>query len=344
MLNANGDMPRLAVDVVATRAWKDTAAPYWLYYALIGRRSLAEREPVRARFAGGVKSALNYEIQRDLSTATLPDAAVRLHEWASYLTRYPDYEGATLASGVEKMLSAYSGMQRAQIVHQVLADDDVTSKLDGGLAGRLLSNFFASLSLQVLTPPLMALYEKYVDIEGLSADQRAIIRGCLAVTTQKIDQSTVDATRARLQRVDQTAYEVEVVKWMDRFFDRKVTFDEHLKMLSATYVQRYSDCFWALYWERLTKVALDRSRTADFIATLGFWFDHGLNHFVGQPYLAQEFFMGLPEVLEDLRSQRAYGGVSHAIEDQAARQPWHLALQTYLKASKKKGLLGLLKR
>lgn len=343
MLRATADVPRAAVDAVALRGWKDAAVPYWLYYTLVGGRSLSEREPLRARFAAGAGSAMQYEIHRDVLAAGPAGVAAKLHEWAGYLARYPEAEQAILTRGVEKALLAHNGPQRSQIVHQLLADNEVANKLDPALAGRLLASFFGTLSLQVLTPPLMALYEKYVDFEGLNADQRALIRGCLAVTTQKIDQSTLDATRARLQRVDQVTYEAEVTKWMDRFFDRKVTFDEHLKMLSATYVPRHSDCFWALYWERLAKIALDRGRTAEFIDTLNFWFTKGLNEFVGQPFLAQEFFMGLPGALDDLRGQRGYGNVSRAIEDAAVREPWGSTLHEYLTA-KKKSLLGLLKR
>lgn len=344
MLTASPDMERVACEALRSASPKLKAAPYWLYYGLAGTRTLPERQSYRQLFAAGIENAVRYEVKRDLVANPLERAGALLEEWNTYLAQHPDMARQALQGAIEFGISYYTGQQRTHMVQQVLLHDAVVDRLDATVTTKLLRIFLSTVTLQVLPPSLVKLYQKFSDHQGLNDDQRAVMKGCLAMTGGKLDSATVSGTQNRLRKADKANYEAETAKWMKRFFDRGVSLQDQVNMLQAVYVPQYREVFWSLYWKWFGELALDRTRTADFIRALGFWFDEGLARFAGQPYVAQEFFMGLPDALEGIGSQKQYRQVARAINEQASRQPWYAVVCDYLSATKKKSIVRFLKR
>jgi hypothetical protein len=74
--------------------------------------------------------------------------------------------------------------------------------------------------------------------------------------------------------------------------------EQHVQHLTALYPLQPREQFWATYWEQFVQLLL--SHDADHIMEcFSFWFDESFHHLQGQEaYIAQSFFIGLPQVCE----------------------------------------------
>lgn len=82
-----------------------------------------------------------------------------------------------------------------------------------------------------------------------------------------------------------------------RLFEKGRIRERHLDMLMRTYQTYRPAQFWEIYKERLIQLLLstDAEHALEFFS---FWFDESFSCFADQPFVAQSFFVGLPQIFE----------------------------------------------
>lgn len=125
------------------------------------------------------------------------------------------------------------------------------------------------------------------------------------------------------QNVDQQKLEQERLAFeatISRLFDKKGALTSHEHDLPQIYTSERKALFWDYYWKQFIHSLLTQSpeHTLDL---LSFWFDNSFDSFGTTPYVAQEFFLGLPDALEATRKERGYKEMSYRI-DEKARKLW----------------------
>jgi len=82
-----------------------------------------------------------------------------------------------------------------------------------------------------------------------------------------------------------------------RLFEKGRIRDMHLSMLMRTY-QRYQPVqFWEVYKALLIQLPLSKE-TEHIFEFFSFWFNESFASLAHQPFIAQSFFIGLPQIFE----------------------------------------------
>jgi GTPase-associated protein 1, N-terminal domain type 2/GTPase-associated protein 1, middle domain len=118
-------------------------------------------------------------------------------------------------------------------------------------------------------------------------------------------------------------------------FERGRIRDMHLSQLMRTYQTCPPTQFWEIYKERLIQLLLSNNaeHTLEFFS---FWFDESFSSFAHQPFIAQSFFIGLPQIFElagkenegDLRKLSLK--MNTRAEQAPASYNWYALLQSLL--------------
>ena len=338
----------LIESAIAQRRRSQGASFSWLYCILIGDLTLADRERYRTRIhraAPDIAPAelVSYEIECDLVMAS-DNPVPKIEEWVTYAAGQPDVNRQMIVSkGLDILWHKARQVPRSTIAEQVLISDALKPHLNTFWKEKLISTYLSRLKIKRLSPETLHLYEEFFGLPGLDDDQRALIGGSLAMSTEQFAQGTQEALQSRLARQDQETYRQEAGSLISRFFAEDITLDSHIQMLLAVYVGHHSRIFWDIYWSNFQTLLRDSRRAKQSVDLLSFWFDESLVVFEAQPYLGQSFFMQLPSVLDDIRGTKGFNEAATRIGNLAVSKPWYSLIHEYL-TGKVKGIFGLLGR
>jgi hypothetical protein len=89
---------------------------------------------------------------------------------------------------------------------------------------------------------------------------------------------------------------------ISKLFEKGRIREMHLSILMRTYQRHSPEQFWEVYKERLIQLLLGHN-AEHVLELLSFWFDESFNVFGFKPYIAQCFFIGLPQVFDLARKE-----------------------------------------
>lgn len=107
---------------------------------------------------------------------------------------------------------------------------------------------------------------------------------------------------------------------------------EHREHLSALYGQSREQ-FWAFYWQRF-KGVMTAGEAQLITDLLSFWFDEAFATPLYVSYAPQEFYLGLPGVLESARKEQGFDDIGHQIDEHITqhnqeRYRWYPLIRKY---------------
>lgn len=107
------------------------------------------------------------------------------------------------------------------------------------------------------------------------------------------------------QKVDEQAQEEErkFIAQVGALLTKGTVRDQHLQHISSLCREESREVFWSFYQDRLIQV-LTSPDIEHILEVFTFWFDDGFQQLGAKPYLAQEFFIKLPQVFESARKER----------------------------------------
>jgi GTPase-associated protein 1, N-terminal domain type 2/GTPase-associated protein 1, middle domain len=125
-----------------------------------------------------------------------------------------------------------------------------------------------------------------------------------------------------------------------KLFAGKQTRARHEQELPKLYSLQQRELFWNCYWQNFSALLTHDAELG--LDLLTFWFDHAYDMFHQIPYLVQDFFLGLPVTLEEMRRERGYRDVAAQIRALRARYPkerynWYILVETYFSSNQEKG-------
>lgn len=106
---------------------------------------------------------------------------------------------------------------------------------------------------------------------------------------------------------------------------------EHREHLAELYEHSHEQ-FWAFYWQRFKEIMM--AGEVPLISELfSFWFDEAFSKAEYVSYAPQEFYLGLPEVLESARKEQGFASIRQQIDMIAQQNPeryrWYPLINTY---------------
>jgi hypothetical protein len=344
---ATRDNPRVLWDnVIDWRRKPSNSILLWLHYLSVAKLSLADRISHRKRLEAVEPGLLVYEFQRDIQAAGLRGFMPQLETWIKHAQDTPGIQSTLVSLGLETFWPTLQEDQKNTLAERMLSSDLLSPHIDDSWQSNLLASYLRGVKLRVLDPQVFHLYEKHYTHPGLDLRQQALIGGALAMTTGKFQGRSIPELQRWLASLAEPGYRAEAEKLIQRFFARDSGIDAHVGMLQATYLHRYSDTFWELYWAHFRDLLLDTSRTMEFVELLAFWFDKSPGMFSGLPYLVQGFFLQLPAMLQEAKEAKAtakdFQKAAQRINLQAAQEPWYPLIDQFFVEKKRKRLLGLL--
>ena len=124
------------------------------------------------------------------------------------------------------------------------------------------------------------------------------------------DVKEVQEVQTREQQVFETK--------MTKLFRGENALNYHYRL--AEFYNAYSHKqFWTAYWKQFIELFV--SQYTDFtLVLLKFWFDDSFTTLRDAPYIAQEFFLGLSEALEEAKKEKGFREAVRSIQEKAMRQ------------------------
>jgi len=223
----------------------------------------------------------------------------------------------------------------------LLADESIYPRLPETWRTRIIDVSLADALIELPNATQQRFYEQlsqYPDLP-MSPISSGVVRGVLALIRRRMKEEDVSIIHKSLSLSAEVNYKKQVQTLFETFFVTKTVNPTHLYLIQATYVSKERNSFWELYWEHFKTALLKNRQTAETVAILNLWFIH-LPALTGtRDYAAHEFFMGLPQVLETIRSTREYSSVGHAFEEQLNKMPWAALILKRLEVQRK-GFIG----
>lgn len=321
----------------------------WVYYLIVGRLSLDNREAFRSYITGHNRliepeMLIALEIEDDVRSVSLDRLLPLLETWLLHIEEWPlSQTKEVMTQAVNLIWPMVETSKQFSLSGELLASR-LLDYLDEPLVNTFVSTYFSRFQLGLLDSRVHDLVDRFVDHAALSSDQRAILEGSLAMTKGKFREQAVPEIRNWLSKLDHSQYKQEAQKLIVRFFSNKVTLDSHMEMLQATYNRQHQAEFWDIYWTNFKNMLLDKDNVSRAIDMLSFWFDEALPVFGDQPYLGPSFFMQLPSVLDELCQEKAFRPLAERLAKESAKLPWYVLLEPYLTISQKKGLFTFFKK
>ena len=264
-----------------------------------------------------------------------------LDEWLlhgqSLQERYPSWLTSILSCSLSSVWKKLGGNQRADFSELLLHDQKYARHLDEQWQVELLSTFFGNRSFISVKPVHEQIYESYYQNARLPNDVRAKLGGSLAMKRGMFSGRTPEEIHQYFNKCSEATYKRDSKKLMSRFFSQTMNLETHIKLLTATYVEKNSGAFFDNYWENLLELFLNQERTLEFVNVLSFWFDKSFDVFSGKPYLPHLFFLYLPEFFDIAKNERRYKQRIQSVKNQAAQKSWYKYLAPYIE---KKSFLG----
>lgn len=319
----------------------------WLYTMLVGKLTLKQRESYRRyilslKVSISLEDLINYEAKYDLQTVRTADLVTHIEKWLQYLDKYPQLHPDWLANNLDWIWDTLSLTEKVSMAERSLLSSVIKPHLDEDWQKRLLKASLSQLTtFELLNKQARELYESYISYQELTAEERGLIGGSLALTTRNFYDKSVVEVQHFMSRLDAGTYRQEAEKLVQRFFAPEINLNAHLDMLQATYIYKYERIFWEIYWAYFKQLLLDPRRAIEAVALMSFWFEESLPIFSEQPYLGPTFFIELSFALEDLKKAKEFKRAAAQFDSLASKHAWYSLISHYFQGKKKFfGLLG----
>ena len=133
----------------------------------------------------------------------------------------------------------------------------------------------------------------------------------------QLQRRLVTSSNVKEAQEAQTREQQEFEMKMIRLFKDKKAFEYHHK-LAEVYTMYSHKQFWAMYWKQFIELFV--SHDIDFtLALLSFWFNDSFDVLGDAPYIAQEFFLGLSEALEEAKKEKGFREAVRNLQEKASR-------------------------
>jgi GTPase-associated protein 1 len=136
--------------------------------------------------------------------------------------------------------------------------------------------------------------------------------------------------RVEQQKQEREIQEPGIETQVSKLFDGKHTRILHQRHIQTLYSLHQREQFWRLYWQQFGKFLL--SCESDYALDLfSFWFNDTSNLFEQVPYIAQDFFIALPQTLEMMQKERGFRDASQRIQGAALKRgsAWFTLIQPF---------------
>jgi len=289
------------------------------YCACVGPLSLAQREVYREILRPLLPEVTYLEVCFDLHSSEVQMILPTMHRWLAYVREaaLAESSSAVLASGLESLSQAFRlrPQEWTALAHQFLADSQLSHLLDDTWVARLFAAACAQLSLASFNPQQMALSQQYAHHLGLPERSRLILRTCLAMARQEIEEQDVAELSHYLLSLSPKHYTRELHSFCQVFFTPRLSDEQHLRFLTVFYCIHQDDTFWSLYWSALFSLPAEVT-----VRLLAGWFT---GQGAPQPAITRNFLCSFWNSLLIYRKQASAQKTFELLK----QCPWYQALE-----------------
>lgn len=314
-----------------------------------GKLSLDQRVPFRQVMETLQPDIAMMELREDLAQALQAEeknaVLSALEDWDNHLRRQQMDVGAWLTHALQE-LHEQSPQSLLALAPKVLLSSSLKRDLPDAWKQYLLKVVFKDLTFKKVTEKHVQICREYkLPASRLSDQTELLVMGVLAMSEQTLNNDQASRLRRRFTRMSQMEYQDELEAFAPNFFAGKVTGESHGQMVVATYRWEYRDAFWQCYWAQFKGMLVDPQNADLIVSILAFWFDRSLDEFDSQTfsYVIQGFFLGLPEVVTEMRKEHGFRQAAERINSRAAKQEWYPLIQNIF-AVERKGFFGIFNR
>jgi hypothetical protein len=289
------------------------------YCAFVSPLSLEQREPYRNALRPLFSNLIEDEFAHDLAQTDVLKMLPAIRKWVMYVQRTQFHEPeALVAQGLATLRNHYQTQpeQWIMIARECLIDPQLSPVL-GQWKARLLETAFSSLLLSQFELEHLPLYRQYSNDESLSARNRTIINGFLAMYDRHLTSQLSEELSKYAFSLSREMYHLELSNFCNNFFTAQLSDKDHFHLLTAFFVRQHEDLFWQIYWEKLCVMPTDT-----VARLLAFWFSpHPIQ--LPHPYITQDFLLALQRNLLHWQKMPDF----QKTLSQMVHDPWYLAIQ-----------------
>ena len=331
------------VPAVASDASVPAQALQAYYYALVKDLPPEGRAPYRAAMRDP-QAVVNYEIQHDLSDPRTEINQAVLERWADYAQTAPN-SLSWVSTGMNHLWTITAQGDRPLIAKRSLLRPSIISQLNERSTDTLVHEALTGIPLARPTTDDLAFCQAFQRHANLTAAERVLIMGVIAMDNGQLDPKSAQELRARFSQLPPEAYATESREFINRFFQQDVSRDSHGAMIAATYSLQNNDVFWQSYGGALLTLMIDARTAKRAAVVIGYWFEaFASGSALGQfPYVVQLFFLNLPLLFETAQKERGYRDAAREIDQYCANQQWYPLVRSMI-VPERKGILGFLGR
>lgn len=306
----------------------------WIYYALLQPFSFDQRPKYFWTYWQKSSSLIpelhNYELQRDILQSHSTSQAIDvIYLWLDYLAQ--KYHKSKVKEALE-FIWTQPQFERQELAETLLQKDKSGSIFEIDIYNQLIQDLLSTLQLNTPTESLANIYTRVLANPNLSIsqEQTLILQGSLDMYHNRISEMNIEASNQRYQTLPPEKYEEEVEKLLEKFFAQKTPeklTEEHFKVVQIAYVIRHRDLFWDIYWSNFCHCLVEEQRVNDIVLIMDLWFNVSSHLAEKLGYFVPEFFINLPNALEEVFKNKGFGKVKKEFESKIKRKSWYPIIQ-----------------
>ncbi len=316
-----------------------------LYYRIIERLSLAERQPYRQVMLPICREILNYEIREDVLKAGPGERVATLERWVRYAWEQQLPVPALLKAGVASLRQQCETAQEWRAYVIAILNSEQLEPLPLSIEEELVALACASPSLTPCTPEEFAIYIKYRHHHILTSQQQSAIEGLLALTCGKIEPVQTQYLHQAVERLSLEQYRAVIEYHIPQFLQHMVSdnsHDSHRRLIQALFPRSVeletTGSFWLVYQKTLITLLARSEHIHTAVGMLDFWFT-ALPCFFTSGYPIQQFFLSL-SYYKLVQSHSWPRKAADLLNTAAATRSWYASIQSLF--VEEPSLLGIL--
>jgi hypothetical protein len=314
----------------------------WLYYQTVQDVPIEKRQPYRLMLGTRRYNYETYEIRCEARRSPPRQTKILIQRWITDSEWDPSQRRNLLNQAIDAVWFGGDMSSLSTIAEECLMDQGFLQALTEQNLSLILKSYFPEYGFRTLTSEQLVLFTRFVVHTSLSANQKAVIGGSYAMNTGSFLTNSPKIINDYLEKLSEERYREEVEKLISRFFRSSVELSSHLELLSAAYIYRYEGIFWEVYWDQFVALLLYPARASDFVNLMNFWFDQSFTVFAETPYIGQQFFLQLPEVISSAsEKKKEFREATFVIMAKARQYNWYKLVSAQFEPQKKIGFFGL---
>jgi hypothetical protein len=306
----------------------------WIYYALLQPFSFDQRPEYFWTYwqksSSLIPDLYKYELQRDILECKSTSKAIDvIYLWLDYLDK--KFHKPMVKEALE-FIWTQPQFERKELAETLLQEDKSESLFEIDIYNQLIQDLLSTLQLNTPTESLANIYTRVLANPNLSIsqEQTLILQGSLDMYHNRISEINIEALHQRYQTLPPEKYEKEVEKLLEKFFaqkDPEILTEEHFKVVQIAYVIRHRDLFWDIYWSNFCHCLVEEQRVNDIVLIMDLWFNVSSHLAKKLDYFVPEFFINLPNALEEVLKNKGFGKVKKDFEGKIKRKSWYPIIQ-----------------